>query len=326
MWSLVMGGRPRSWCSSASEIVCVGDLYRGGICRLCKMKLSISFYKRLCCSWWSAGNNNSGASSWLQLNLLWWLIRSRHSCNVQDPWKLLKSWSVLLCSSWLLAKCTLWWRSSSTSYVAACNSFNMQYLSIFIFSTFLNPSSCWSSWPINAYLVIVQSWISWLRPVAAATTTCRMLKSVDISDSAAKQLSRSELLVSCWSAVACPVDGAVTASSYKLEELIAWWCSTFCLTASVITGVESAGRWTTEEAYSSFSGVSGPTPWSWSYEGTCAGEAGFGSFWHADAAWISWLGLLRKGWDSYSTWGADATGTTVVAGCMFAILCVFLRR
>ncbi len=244
MWSLVMGGRPRSWCSYAFEIVCVGDLYRGGICRLCKMKLSISFYKRLCCRWWSAGNNNSSASSWLQLNLVWSIIRSHHSCNMQDSWKLLKSWSVLLCSSWLLAKCRWWWRSSSSSYVAACNSFNMQYLSIFIFSTFLNPSSCWSSWPINAYLVIVQSWISWLRPVAAAA--CGMLKSVDINDSAARQLFRSELLVSCWSLAAYPVDAAVTASSDKIEELIAWWCNTFCLTASVITGVESAGRWTIE--------------------------------------------------------------------------------
>ncbi len=87
--------------------------------QIVQMKLSISFYKRLCCSWWSAGNTNSGASSWA-------IIRSRHSCNMQDSWKLLKSWSVLLCSSWLLAKCRWWWRSSSSSYAAACNSFKMQ--------------------------------------------------------------------------------------------------------------------------------------------------------------------------------------------------------
>jgi hypothetical protein len=32
------------------------------------------------------------------------------------------------------------------------------------------------------------------------------------------------------------------------------------------------------------------------------------------------------GCDFWSTWGADAAGTAVIAGCLFAILCVFLRR
>ncbi len=152
-----------------------------------------------------------------------------------------------------------------------------------------------------------------------------MLELIDISDSATRHLFRLEFLVSCWCAVECTVDAVITASSYKLEELIASWCSTFCFTAFVITRLESAGRWTTEDAYSSFSGVYGPTPWSWSFEGTCTSEIGFGWFWHADAAWISWLGLLCKGYDSWNTWGTDVAGTTVVGGSMFAILCVFLQ-
>jgi hypothetical protein len=42
---------------------------------------------------------------------------------MQDSWRLLKSWSVLLCISWLLAKCRWWWRSSSSSYAAAINAY-----------------------------------------------------------------------------------------------------------------------------------------------------------------------------------------------------------
>ncbi len=86
--------------------------------QIVQMKLSVSFYVFFC-----VGNNNSGASSWLQLNLVWSIIRSRHSCNMQDSWRLLKSWSVLLCISWLLAKCRWWWRSSSSSYAAAINAY-----------------------------------------------------------------------------------------------------------------------------------------------------------------------------------------------------------